>query len=174
VIVDLERPKVVFFVWVIGMAKIVIDGNCLHDPRASLNANVTITYTGLTIKGGSGNDGIENDAKNGIVTDGNGNDSVVLGGAGAKATLGTGTDRVTVGESFIGTNETAGSALGDKVTFGNAATAKLVVGIGVEAGSTTGTTSIGLTKVVKAADGMVIDFTGVTTSHGPERTRCAA
>jgi hypothetical protein len=141
---------------------------------ASLNANVTITYTGLTIKGGSGNDGIENDAKNGIVTDGNGNDSVVLGGAGAKATLGTGTDRVTVGESFIGTNETAGSALGDKVTFGNAATAKLVVGIGVEAGSTTGTTSIGLTKVVKAADGMVIDFTGVTTSHGPERTRCAA
>ena len=37
----------------------------------SLSANVTITYTGLTIKGGSGNDIIENDAKNGIVTDGN-------------------------------------------------------------------------------------------------------
>jgi len=34
----------------------------------------TITYTGLTIKGGSGNDVIENDAKNGIVTDGNGAD----------------------------------------------------------------------------------------------------
>jgi len=31
---------------------------------ASLNANITITYTGLTIKGGSGNDSIENDAKN--------------------------------------------------------------------------------------------------------------
>ena len=42
------------------------------DNGGSLNANVTITYTGLTIKGGSGNDFIENDAKNGIVTDGNG------------------------------------------------------------------------------------------------------
>jgi hypothetical protein len=73
---------------------------------ASLNANITITYTGLTIKGGSGNDGIENDAKNGIVTDGNGNDSVELGGAGAKATLGTGTDRAIVGLSGLGTNET--------------------------------------------------------------------
>ena len=34
--------------------------------------NITITYTGLTIKGGSGDDSIENDAKNGTVTDGNG------------------------------------------------------------------------------------------------------
>jgi hypothetical protein len=60
---------------------------------ASLNANITITYTGLTIKGGSGGDFIENDAKNGIVTDGNHNDDfVALGGAGAKATLGTGAD----------------------------------------------------------------------------------
>ena len=33
---------------------------------ASLNPNVTITYTGLTIRGGSGTDIIENDAKNGI------------------------------------------------------------------------------------------------------------
>jgi hypothetical protein len=126
------------------------------DNGASLNANVTITYTGLTIKGGSGNDAIENDAKNGIVTDGNGNDAVVLAGAGVKATLGVGTDRVTVGESFIGTNETAGSALGDKVTFGAAATALLVVGTGAEAGSTVNNANIGLTKVVKAADGMVI------------------
>ena len=93
------------------------------DNGASLNANVTITYTGLTIKGGSGNDVIENDAKNGIVIDGNGNDTVILGGAGAKATLGTGTDEVFVGHSHLGTNETAGSALGDNVTFGNAATA---------------------------------------------------
>jgi hypothetical protein len=38
-----------------------------------LNANVTIIYTGLEIKGGSGRDFIENDAKNGIVTVGNGN-----------------------------------------------------------------------------------------------------
>jgi hypothetical protein len=79
----------------------------------SLNANITITYTGLTIKGGSGNDIIENDAKNGIVHDGNGIDVVVLGGAGAKATLGTGTgDIVAVGISDLGTNEAAGNALG--------------------------------------------------------------
>jgi hypothetical protein len=55
------------------------------DNGASLDPLVTITYTGLTIKGGSGNDFIENDAKNGIVTDGNGDfDFVILGGAGAK------------------------------------------------------------------------------------------
>jgi hypothetical protein len=133
----------------------------------SLNANVSITYTGLTIKGGSGLDFIENDAKNGIVTDGNRNDdTVILGGAGAKAVLGTGTsDRVFVGVSDLGTNETAGNALGDKVTFGSAATAKLFVRTGAEAGSTAGTASIGLTKVVNAADGMEIDFTSVTTSH---------
>jgi hypothetical protein len=35
----------------------------------SLPANVAISYTGLTIQGGSGNDLIENDAKNGIVTE---------------------------------------------------------------------------------------------------------
>jgi hypothetical protein len=133
----------------------------------SLNGNVTITYTGLTIKDGSGSDAIENDAKNGIVVVGNGfSDGVTLAGAGAKATLGNGAgDEVAVGTSHMGTSETAGSALGDKVTLGNAATAKLDVGIGAEAGSTAGTTSIGLTKVVKAADGMVIDFTSVTTSH---------
>jgi hypothetical protein len=39
----------------------------------SLDPNVTITYTGLTIKGGSGHDTIGNDAKNGVVTAGNGN-----------------------------------------------------------------------------------------------------
>jgi hypothetical protein len=132
----------------------------------SLPANVTITYTGLTIKGGSGNDLIENDAKNGIVTDGNGKDTVELGGAGAKATLGNGPgDRVAVGLSNLGTNEAAGSALGDSVKFGNAATAELFVYPGVEAGSTAGTKSIGLTKVVNAADGMEINFGNVTTSH---------
>jgi hypothetical protein len=132
------------------------------DSGASLNPNVTITYTGLTIKGGSlGGDVIENDAKNGVVI-ASGEDSIILGGAGAKATLGTG--RVFVGESTIGTNETAGSAVGDKFTFGNAATAQLIVGIGAEAGSTAGTASIGLTKVVNAADGMQIDFSAITTS----------
>jgi hypothetical protein len=131
---------------------------------ASLNANITITYTGLTIKGGSGNDVIENDAKKGIVIDGNGDDSVELGGAGAKSTLGTGTDRVFVGTSNLGTNETAGSALGDKVTFGNAATATLTVGVGAEVGSTVNNASSDLTRVVNAADGMIVDFTKSTNS----------
>jgi hypothetical protein len=127
---------------------------------------VSITYTGLTIKGGSGLDFIENDAKKGIVTDGNSNlDNVDLGGAGATAILGTGAgDQVTVGLSFLGTSETAGSALGDKVTFGAAATDRLIVGTGAEAGSTAGTTSIGLTKVHDAAGGMSIEFTSITTS----------
>jgi hypothetical protein len=119
----------------------------------------TITYPGLTIKGGSGNDDIENDAKNGIVIDGNGKDQVALGGADAKAILGDGAgDRVGVGLSDLGTNETAGSALGDKVTFGSASNAELFVFQGSEAGSTAGTKSIGLTKVVNAADGMEIEF----------------
>jgi hypothetical protein len=132
----------------------------------SLPANVTISYTGLTIKGGSGNDLIENDAKNGIVTDGNGKDAVELGGAGEKAALGTHSgDRAAVGLSNLGINETAGSALGDSVKFGNAATADLFVYPGAEAGSTAGTKSIGLTKVLNAADGMEIEFGNVTTSH---------
>jgi hypothetical protein len=130
----------------------------------SLNANVTVTYTGLVIRGGSGSDAIENDAKKGIVTVGNGNfDTVTLGGSSAKATLGDGTsDLVQVGVSNLGTSEAAGSALGDTVKFGAAATAKLTVGTGAEAGSTAGTTSIGLTKVLNAADGMVLNFEGVT------------
>ena len=133
----------------------------------SLNANLTITYTGLTIKGGSGNDIIENDAKKGIVTDGNGPaDTVILGGTGAKAILGAGAhDVVAVGVSDLGTPEAAGAVLGDSVTFGNAAMAKLLVRTGAEAGSTAGTASIGQTKVLHAADGMQIDFTTVTTSH---------
>jgi hypothetical protein len=131
----------------------------------SLNANLTITYTGLTIKGGSGNDIIENDAKKGIVTDGNGTDVVALGGAGAKAILGHGAfDLVAVGLSDLGTNEAAGNALGDSVTFGAAATASLVVDKGAEAGSTAGTTSIGQTKVLNAAGGMLINFGAITHS----------
>jgi hypothetical protein len=135
----------------------LVDGNRI---------NATITYTGLTIKGGSGTDTIENDAKNGIVTDGNGNfDNVTLGGANAKATLGTGAhDAVAVGLSNLGTIELAGGALGDKVTFGAAATATLFVGTGAEAGLTATTTSIGLTKVVNAAAGMQIDFSLITHS----------
>jgi hypothetical protein len=91
---------------------------------------------------------------------------VLLAGAGAKATLGNGAgDHVGVGVSNLGTNETAGSAFGDKVKFGAASTAELFVFSGAEAGSTAGTKSIGLTKVLNAADGMEIEFGNVTTSH---------
>jgi hypothetical protein len=130
--------------------------------------NFTITYTGLVIKGGSGSNFIENDAKNGLVRDGNANSdtTVLLGGAGAKAFLGPGfNDNVFVGASDLGTIETAGSALGDKVTFGAGATAVLTIGMGAEAGSTAGTTSIGLTKVSGAADGMIIHFNAITSSR---------
>jgi hypothetical protein len=135
------------------------------DDGTDLNADITITYTGLTIKGGSGNDTIENDAQNGIVTAGNGIDTVTLGGASAQAALGNGTgDQVFVGVSHLGTPEAAGATLGDSVTFGAAATAELVIGVGAEAGSTAGTTSIGKTKVLDAADGMKIDFHAITLS----------
>jgi hypothetical protein len=118
------------------------------------------------IRGGSDTSIIENDAKNGVVNSGNGfNDQVILGGAGAKATMGFGGgDLARVGVSFMGTSEIAGGALVDKVTLGNAATATLLVGVGAEVGSTAGTNSIGLTKVVNAADGMQIDFSAITTS----------
>jgi hypothetical protein len=148
-----------------GATNTSVSGNFQNG--GSLNNNVTITYTGLTIKGNSSpDDFIENDAKNGIVTVGNGTfDNVFLGGAHAKATLGTGPgDRVDVGSSGLGTNETAGSALGDTVKLGAAATAHLTVGTGAEAGSTAGITSIGLTKVLNAADGMEIDFTAITSN----------
>jgi hypothetical protein len=134
----------------------------LFDNGASLNANVAITYTGLVIKGGrSSLDFIENDAKNGIVTCGNGPlDVAVLGGSGAKATFGHGGgDEALVGFSEIGTIEAAGTAFGDTVKFGAAATAFLFVDSGAEAGFTVFTKSIGLTKVLNAAAGLNIDFT---------------
>jgi len=139
---------------------------------ASLNANATITYTGLKIEGGKGNDVIENDANKGIVTDGNGIDTVILGGAGATATVGTGTDTVVVGVSGLGTTETAGSALGDNVTFGVAAKDVLIVGAGAEVGSNT--TNIGATTVHDAAGGLQINFTSVTASGNAVDENAAA
>ena len=55
------------------------------------------------MKGGSGTDFIENDAKNGVVIDGSGHQDVVLPcGAGAKATLGIGAgNMVAVGLSGL-------------------------------------------------------------------------
>jgi hypothetical protein len=137
----------------------------------SLNANVTITYTGLTIKGGSGDDFIENDAQNGIVTAGNGEDQVFLGGGDATATLGTGAhDKVFVGFSFLGTRELSGLALGDTVSLGAAATAELLLGRGAEVGATADTTNFGLTKVVNAADGMKINTLHPSGDHIVDET----
>jgi hypothetical protein len=150
----------------IGAGATNTSGNGSFGNGASLNPNITITYTGLKIKGGSGTDFIENDAKNGIVIDGNGNgDTVVLGASGMKAILGTGTsDQVIVGSGGLGNNQSAGSAINDKVTFGDPATAFLTIGPGAQVGSTAGTTSIGLTKVMNAAAGMTIDFYGIKST----------
>ena len=131
----------------------------------TLAANNTITYTGLTIMGGSGQDQIENDANNGVVTDGNHNGDVIyLGGSGASATFGNGAnDAGYVGQSqlVIGT---AGNALDDTSTFGAGATAVLHIGVGAEAGSSAATSSIGQTTVNGAASGFALDFTQVTTA----------
>jgi hypothetical protein len=131
------------------------------DNGASLNSNVTITYTGLKIEGGSGQDYIQNDAENGVIIDGNhSGDTVILGGSGEKAMLGSGAnDYVAVGGgSYLGPENAPGSALGDTVKFGAPATAELMVGSGAEAGSTAGTSSVGQTNVVGAVAGMEIKF----------------
>jgi hypothetical protein len=133
----------------------------------TLAANNTITYTGLTIKGGSGQDQIENDANNGLVIDGNHNGDVIyLGGSGANATFANGANDVGyVGQSQLVVGP-AGNSLGDTFTFGAGATAVLHIGIGAEAGSTAGTLSIGQTNVIGAAAGMGLDFTQVTAANG--------
>jgi hypothetical protein len=64
----------------------------------------------------------------------------------------------------LGLAETAGSALDDTVKFGSAATAELIVGTGAEVGPNAGTTHNGLTKVLDAAAGMLINFTNITSS----------
>ena len=60
--------------------------------------------------------------------------------------------------------------------FGAAATAELNVESGAEAGSTAGTTSIGLTKVLNAAAGMRINFSdiNITTSNIVDETTAVA
>jgi hypothetical protein len=147
---------------------------------STLNSNITITYDGLTILGGSGRNIIENDANDGVVIQGNhASDVVILAGAGASTILGTGAnDQVTVGATNLGTNEDPGKALGETVTFGAGATAELFVGgdgtsvsppgfpalgEGAEAGPNAGIQN-GQTNVNGAAAGMLIDFHVVTTS----------
>jgi hypothetical protein len=60
--------------------------------------------------------------------------------------------------------------------FGSAATAFLVIGSGAEAGSTAGTTNIGLTKVLDAAAGMIINFRdiGLSSSNIVDETAAVA
>jgi hypothetical protein len=131
-----------------------------------LNPNVTITYDGLTVEGGSGSNYIENDANQGVITDGNGvTDEVILGGAGASATLGTGTgDMASVGISELTTQEAPGAAIGDTVTFGAGGTAHLIIGTGAETGVTANTANFGQSSVAGASAGMTIDLSAVTTS----------
>jgi Domain of unknown function (DUF4214) len=150
-----------------------VAGATYHDGTV-LSANNTITYTGLTIKGGSGQDYIYNDANNGVVIEGNhNNDLISLGGSGASATFGSGASDIGwVGVQFIGntseigTPEPAGTAIGDTFTFGAAATATLKVGVGAEAGSSAATLSIGQTAVNGAVAGMKLDFMQVIITTG--------
>jgi len=42
--IGLERTKVVFFVWIVGVAKVVIDLDGLHDARDSFGAERSDAY----------------------------------------------------------------------------------------------------------------------------------
>jgi hypothetical protein len=122
-----------------------------------------VTYTGLTIKGGSGNgDYIENDAKSGVIIDGNGaGDGVDLGSSGGTATVGTGAnDLAYVGSGDLVGILAAGKGLGNTVTFGAGASAELYLATGAEAGSTSTTNTYGQTTVHGAAAGTLISFVG--------------
>jgi len=57
-----------------GPALATTGGVTIYAGATGIVGSFTTTYTGLKIEGGSGTDFIENDAKNGIVTDGNGAD----------------------------------------------------------------------------------------------------
>jgi hypothetical protein len=130
------------------------------------NGVVTITYTGLTIKAGSGQDFIENDATNGSVytgLDAASGDTIILGGATAKTTDWGSDTTVIVGSSLIGTPELPGTACGDMVSL-NAPGGELQIGKGAEAGSTAGTAAICQTLLQRELLGTTIDFKSVTSS----------
>ena len=93
------------------------------------NVNTTTTYTGLTIKGGTGGDTITNHAANGVITEGAtastlvntltvdgsgatindsasaGNDVITLSGSNDAATLGSGASTVTVSANNAATSD---------------------------------------------------------------------
>ncbi len=138
------------------------------DGATPPNADVTITYTGLVIKGGSGTDTIENDANGGVVTVGNGHGDIIsLGGSNATATFGSGAnDAFFVGASLIQNTQAQapGSALGDTATFTGAGGA-ISIGTAAEAGGTAGTANIGHTNIIGAQNGMILNFFPVTSSN---------
>ena len=111
-------------------------GNSTDDAAGAI-----VTYTSLTLQGGSGvGDILYNGANRGVVTDGNGRaDAVWLGGSYASGALGIGASDVAgVGSSMYATAvapigpEAPGSALGDSVSFGAGATAELIISGGAE------------------------------------------
>lgn len=109
------------------------------------------TYTGLTIKGGTGKDAITNNAKNGVVIEQNAaGDTITLGGSGGSGTFGTG----------AGDTGTAGN-VNDSFTFGSGAgaTGKVValLGSAVTAGGIAGSAAE-QTNVTGVAGGFKIDL----------------
>ena len=132
-------------------------GNSTEDAAAAI-----VTYTGLTLQGGSGaGDFLFNGANSGVVTDGDGRADVVwLGGSYASGVLGMGgSDVAVVGNSPYATAvasngpEGAGAALGDTVRFGAGATAEVIISGGAEWDGSTyvgnnANTGVGQTTVV--------------------------
>ena len=128
-----------------------------------------LTYTGLTIKGGSGNgDFLYDGANSGVVTDGSGNhDAIVLGGSAEQATFGSGAgDIVSIGwDAQVGGASALGAALGANLAFGAGATGVVQLQMGAElaaAPGAAGTTSATQTNITSGATtGSTIDFAQV-------------
>ena len=117
-----------------------------------VSANVTTTYNGLTIKGGSGNDIITNAAINGVVEGGAGNDNITVTGKGATVTTGSGTDTVTVSAQDVTLNfgEGVDTAV---ITLGNA-----------NNGSTSSVDHVTTINGAAAGDKINSNVAGVTTT----------
>ena len=157
------------------------DAGLFLSGNATAAGDFGITYTGLTIDGGSGTDSIYNGATNGDIVDLNGKgDLDAVGASGASITVGTGAgDVAVVGEDFVGgtfslsvphfspnaTPETTGEFVGDSVTFGAGATADLVVGLGAgNNGQNIGGLAVNgvvETTVHGAATGLQVDFSSL-------------
>jgi hypothetical protein len=147
-------------------ASATTSGVSIYAGNGSLDfSGFDVSYKGLSLDGGLGpGDVLYNGATDGVTIDHNGKaDQVWLGGSDASGALGTGaSDVAEVGYNKYLTSvsppvgpELPGSALGDSVTFGAGATAKIIISGGAEWDGTTyvggnSNNGIGQTTVVGA------------------------